>query len=317
MRASSLVVLVGATGSGKTGLALQLAERFDGALELVSLDSRQIYRGLDLGTGKPTPSERERLPHHLIDLIDPDQRFDAGRYRRAVEELLPRLWDRGVTPIVVGGAGFYLRALEEGFFDLPRNDALLAQLRRQWQRLPKEELRRRLLEVDPQSAERLHPNDRYRMERALEIHALTGRSMSEQARDFTPRPVLDLRLRVFHLQWPRWTLHARIARRAEAWLDGGWIEETRGLLAQGWSPDSPGLRILGYREIVDHLAGRIDRRALEERVVIETRRYARRQETWFRKHPVELRATGEDPALVEQILRALEASRPLDTSGRP
>ncbi len=310
MRATSLVVLVGATGSGKTALALKAAARFSGRLELVSLDSRQIYRGLDIGTGKPTAEERERLPHHLIDLIDPDESYDAGRYRRAVEELLPRLWQRGVTPIIVGGAGFYLRALQEGFFELPADPEGLEGLRRQWKELDSAELRHRLEEVDPESAARLHPNDRYRMERALEIHALSGRSMSEWSRSFTPRPVLDLELKVFHLQWPRWTLHARIARRAETWLRQGWIEETQRLLDEGWAPDCPGLGILGYREIVAHLSGSLPRRELEERVVVATRRYARRQETWFRKLAVELRATGEDPSFLDSLLRALEAATP-------
>ena len=310
MPVHSLVVLVGATATGKTELAMELAKVFPGKLELVSLDSRQIYRGLDLGTGKPSLAERERLPHHLIDLISPDQSYDAGRYRRAVEELLPALWKRGATPIVVGGAGFYLRSLEEGFFDLPHDPQALQALREEWASVSDEELRRQLEEKDPESAKRLHPHDRYRTERALEIFGLSGKSMSEWTREFVPHQVLDLRLRIFHLQLPRWKLHARIAERAERWLDGAWIEETRSLLEEGWAPHGPGLSILGYRQIVATLEGSLDRQELPEKIVVETRRYARKQETWFRKSKAQLRATGEDPALLEGLLKALEEASP-------
>lgn len=306
--ASSLVVLVGATASGKTRLALELAKEVEAPLELISLDSRQIYRGLDLGTGKPSPQERQALPHHLVDILDPDERFDAGRYRRRVEELLPKLYERGVTPIVVGGAGFYLRALQEGFFDLPEDPERLAKLRREWKSLSGEELRGRLHEVDPERAAQLHPNDRYRLERALEIHALSGKSMSELTRDFRPRPVLGLNLRIFHLQETRWKLHAKIAHRAEQWLHGGWIEETRHLLQAGWKEDSPGLSILGYREIVAFLKNPTQSEQLFERILVATRRYAKQQEIWFRKTEVELRATPENPALKSQLLAALRES---------
>jgi len=304
----SLVVLVGATATGKTRLALEVAREFEAPLELISLDSRQIYRGLDLGTGKPSLEERQELPHHLVDIIDPDERFDAGRYRRRVEELLPGLFARKVTPIVVGGAGFYLRALQEGFFDLPEDPELLAELRREWKQLSGEELSRRLHEVDPERAAQLHPNDRYRLERALEIHALSGKSMSELAREFRPSPVVGLKLRVFHLQETRWKLHAKIASRAEQWLHGGWIEETRELLQKGWGRDSPGLSILGYREIVSFLENPGPSEELFERVLVSTRRYARQQEIWFRKTEVELRATPENPALKSQLLKALRES---------
>lgn len=309
-RPQRLVVLVGPTASGKTELALSLVDRFEGVLELVSLDSRQIYRRLEVGTGKPDLTEQQRLPHHLIDLIDLDQTYDAGRYRSAVEELLPELWERGVTPLVVGGAGFYLRALAQGFFDLPEDPEALARIRGELAGLELDELRVRLAACDPQSSQRLHPNDRYRIERALEIYALSGRSMSELTAEFRPRPILGLELEIHHLQLPRWQLHGRIARRTKTWLDGDWIDETKSLLAEGWAPDSPGLSILGYREIVEQLRDPGPLARLEERIVFATRQYARQQEIWFRKLSVVLRATRENPQMAAGLLSALERSRP-------
>ncbi len=309
-RPRSLVVLVGATASGKTHLALSLVDRFPGELELVSLDSRQIYRELQLGTGKPRPEECARLPHHLIDLIDPDESFDGGRYRRAVELLLPEIWKRGVTPIVVGGAGFYLRALSEGFFDLPEDPERLGAIRSELRDLELEELRARGGQQEHGTAQRLEPNDRYRIGRPVENHAGSGRSMTELSAEFEPEPVLGVELILHHLQLPRWQLHGRIARRARAWLDGPWIEETKALLEAGWAPDSPGLRILGYREIVAHLQESSSRAELEEKVLAATRQYARQQEIWFRKLSVALRATGENPRLGESLVHALERSRP-------
>jgi tRNA dimethylallyltransferase len=302
------VGLIGPTAAGKTALALQLAERMPGRVEVVSLDSRQIYRRLDVGTGKPTAEEQARVPHHLLDLIEPEETFTAGRYRREVEALLPRLWARGVVPLLVGGAGFYLRALTHGLVEVADDPARLAELRARLAGEPLEALRTELARVDPGSARRLHPNDRYRIQRALEILELTGRSLSHWNASFTPSPVCDTQLRLVHLSPRRAELHQRIAARAATWIEHGWREEVDALLREGVDPTSPGLRILGYREIVDWVQDRCDRQQALERVVIRTRQYVRQQEIWFRKQPAVARGPVDDASVGVSLVRELEAA---------
>jgi tRNA dimethylallyltransferase len=302
------LALVGPTASGKTALAIEAARRVGTAVEIVSLDSRQLYRRLDVGTGKPTAAERAAAVHHLVDCIDPDETFDAGRYRRAVEALLPELWARGVAPLLVGGAGFYLKALTEGFHDLPDDPQALADARAEHGALSLEELRARLEAIDPASAERIHENDRYRTERALELHRLTGRTPTELAATFQPRPVHGCQVQVWHLSPPRDVLHRRIAARAARWLKGAWQDEVQGLLDEGLAEDCPGLSILGYREVVGFLRGRLHADALQERVVTATRQYARQQEIWFRKVDAMWRGPLDDRQGLRQLVERLGAA---------
>jgi tRNA dimethylallyltransferase len=219
--------------------------------------------------------------------------------------------EHGHVPLLVGGAGFYLRALREGFLDVDADPQRLARLRAEHQALGDEELRARLAAVDPATAKKLHPNDRYRIGRALEIFRLTGRPLSEHERDFQPRPILDARFEVLHLSPPREELHRRIEARTERWLDGRWRAEVDELLAAGVPADAPGLRILGYREVVDWVRGGLDRDACAAAIVTRTRQYARQQETWFRKE--EARWRGGDPEAGRQaLIEALqEAAVPL------
>jgi tRNA dimethylallyltransferase len=302
--ARPLVVLVGATASGKTELALQCARDFDRPLEIVGLDSRQLYRQLAVGTAKPTAQQRALVPHHLIDCIDLDAEFDAARYRAAVETLLPQLWRRGVVPLVVGGAGFYLRALSQGFHALESKPHELAQVRAELAALPADVLRERLRGIDPGFAERLHANDRYRIARALELHFLTGRRPSQLEAEFRPSPVLGCELWIHHLTLPRRLLHERIAARTAAWLNGAWQREVEELLAAGWSPSLPGLRVLGYPQVIALLRGELDAAQAHQRIVVASRRYARQQETWFRK--CEVRARGD--AIATALVTSLRAA---------
>jgi tRNA dimethylallyltransferase len=303
-----LPVLVGPTGSGKTDLALRAAALSSFPVEVIGLDSRQIYRQLEVGTAKPTQEERARLPHHCVDFLDIDESYDAGRYRARVERTLPRLWERGVVPLVVGGAGFYLRALREGFLELPESGTQLAVLRAAMEAESLEALRERLAILDPPSAARIHPNDRYRISRALEIQELSGEPLSQHEKHFEPRAVCGVEFAIVHLSPPRPLLHERIERRAHAWLNGPWQAEVAALLAAGREATAPGLSVLGYPEVLASLRNELDDAQLLERVVIATRRYARQQETWFRKEVcVERAADGAE--LVEPLVALLRAAR--------
>jgi tRNA dimethylallyltransferase len=305
-----LVTLVGPTGSGKTDLAIRASRRSGRPIEIVALDSRQLYRSLNVGTGKPDSAQRRLVPHHLLDVLELDEAFDAARYRRAVESLLPRVWDRGAVPFFVGGAGFYLRALQEGFYALPHDPLRLAQIRGRLQSLSDDELWSRLSAADARMAELLHPHDRYRVSRALELLELSGHRPSELRQRFEPLPVLGCAFDVVHLSPERPKLHEHIAARTDLWLRGGWYEEVRMLLDRGWDPGCPGLSILGYREIVSVLSGVLDPESARERIVVATRRYARQQETWFRKCAAVVRGRAHEAALEAKLVELLErASR--------
>lgn len=311
MAAPRLVVLVGPTASGKTDLAVEAVEEAGVPAEILALDSRQLYRGLDVGTGKPSASQRARVPHHLLDFLDPAETYDAARYRSRAESVVGEVVDRGAVPLFVGGAGFYLRALREGFLDVDADPRRLRELRAEHDSMGEQELHDRLRAVDAETAERLHPNDRYRVGRALEIHRLTGRPLSEHEREFRPSPVLGAAFEVLHLSPDRARLHQRIEARTRRWLGGAWREEVEARLAEGLPPDCPGLRILGYREVVEWIEGRRSAAECEQEIITRTRQYARQQETWFRKEEAVWR--GSEPeagrrALVEALREAARRS---------
>ncbi|MFH1135533.1 MAG: tRNA (adenosine(37)-N6)-dimethylallyltransferase MiaA [Pseudomonadota bacterium] len=278
-----IVVISGPTGVGKTGLGIHLARHF--GAEIVNADSLQVYRGLDIGTAKPTPLEQTQARHHLLDLVDPDEDFDAARYLDLARPLIQRLHDRGTRVLAVGGTGLYLRSLIKGLFKGPGGDAAVRErLKSQARAEGWPALHHRLAQVDPAAAARLHPHDRVRIERALEVHELTGRTISsfqaEHALADAPYDVL-----FFCLDLPREELYARIESRTRDMLDQGLLEETAGLLARGYSPDLKPLRSIGYKEAVAHLAGRATREETAREIMKQTRRFAKRQLTWHRSQP--------------------------------
>ncbi len=276
-----LIVIAGATASGKTAFAMELAERFP--VEIVSADSRQVYRRLDIGTAKASAEERRRVPHHLLDVVDPDEEFSVADFVRLARKAVIDITVRGRLPLVVGGTGLYLRALTGGLAKVPAADP---ELRRELLRLEANEgegtLHRRLQQVDPAAAARLHPRDRMRIVRALEVQALTGEPLSElQARHaFTERPCRILSL---GMEMPREELYRRIDRRVEEMFAAGLLAEVRALLAAGYSPELKSLQTIGYRESLRHLQGEIDLIECMALVQRHTRRYAKRQSTWFRR----------------------------------
>jgi tRNA dimethylallyltransferase len=272
-------VLVGPTASGKTAVALELARRHP--IEIVSVDSMQVYRGMDIGTAKPSPEQRAAVPHHLIDVLEPEEGCNAGLFRRMANEAIGRIQARGRRPLLVGGTPLYLKALVWGLIDAPGSDpGLRARLTEEAERGGAEVLHLRLSHLDPVAAARIHPNDVHRLVRALEVRELTGRPISA-GQDQFDGPV-RLRHRMAGLRWPRPALYARIERRVDRMVADGLLEEVatlRGRLGR------QARQAVGYKELMAHLEGRI---ALPEAVRLikrNTRRLAKHQLTWWRHFP--------------------------------
>ncbi|HKC61579.1 MAG TPA: tRNA (adenosine(37)-N6)-dimethylallyltransferase MiaA [Myxococcales bacterium] len=279
-----LLVVVGPTASGKTSLSCALAGEL--GAEIVSADSQQCYRGLDAGTAKPTPEERSRAPHHLLDVAEPEEQLDAARFVQLADAAIAELHRRGKRAIVTGGTGLWVRALLRGLVGAPGASAgFRAGLRAEIEREGLPALHARLASVDPDAARAIRPNDRVRIERALEVHALSGRRLSElqRAHAFAQE---RYQARVVYLEAPRDVLHERIARRTQALFESGTLErETRWLLArcQRVPAARKALKIIGYGEMADALTDRCTPGEAEQRVAARTRQYAKRQRTWFAK----------------------------------
>lgn len=308
-----LLVLVGPTASGKTDVSLFLAEALGdaGGAEIVAADSRQLYRGLDVGTGKPDAAARARVPHHMLDLLEPADVANAARYAREARAAVVAIRARGRAAIVVGGSGLYVRALLTGLFAGPGRDAAFRErLRARAARDGWRALHAELAARDPETAARVHPNDAVRITRALEIMDGTGMRASA-ARRVGADPPIGIAARAFAIEWPREALAARIARRFDAMLAAGLVDEVCVLLARGVPPDAPALRAPGYAEIVRHVRGEIPLDEATALAVHATRRYAKRQMTWFRATPEIAWMHGDpDPARVARaILDRLRAER--------
>jgi len=300
-----LVAIVGPTASGKSELALAVAERFDG--EIVNYDSVQVYRGFDIGTAKLAPEQRRGIPHHALDIVDADEVFTAGDYARRGRAILAEIRGRQRLPVLAGGTGFYLRALLEGLFRGPeRDEALRQRLERSAARRPAAYLHRVLSRLDAVSGSRIHPNDTPKLIRAIEVCLLERRPMSELwglGRDALEgfRP-----LRI-GLNPEQRALLERIAKRAERMFEQGLVEETKRLLEGGAPRTARPFTSLGYNEAIGHLDGRLSRGEAIERTARMTRRYAKRQMTWFRREPgVEWFAGfGDEPQVQQQVLTRL------------
>ncbi len=274
-----VVILLGPTGSGKTALSLALAERCNG--EVVSCDSVAVYRGMELGTAKPTREERARVPHHLIDMAEPDEPFTAGAYSRAARAALGEIASRGRMPIVTGGTGLYLRALTDGLFAGPeRREDLRTRLRRSAERHGNAWLHGLLGKLDAATAERIHANDTPKLIRAIEVCLAARRPMSEMiVRD----PLTGFRLLRIGLNPPRAALYERLNQRCAAMFAAGLVEETRGLLAR-YGPVKA-LDSLGYRQARAVLDGTMSMEEAVRAAQQGHRNYAKRQMTWFRREP--------------------------------
>ncbi|MEZ4269309.1 MAG: tRNA (adenosine(37)-N6)-dimethylallyltransferase MiaA [Myxococcota bacterium] len=306
-----LLVLVGPTAAGKSALAMALAESHGG--EILSVDSAQVHRSLDIGTAKPSAEDRARVPHHLIDLVGPDERMDAAAWAAQADAAIADVRGRGRLPILCGGTGLWVRALLHGLSVIPPvpdaiRDAVSAELAARGPRA----LHAELAALDPAVAAKVAPADRQRIVRALSVFRATGRPLGEfQAEHRFADSRYDAKVFGF---WPeRDLLHRRIEARARAMLDAGWTDEVRALRAGGLAPDAPGLQILGYRDVAAHVAGVFPATALLPRITASHRQYARRQITWFRgvgQREDALTELGGDPARSLEILQ-----RTADTMG--
>ena len=272
--------LTGPTAGGKTSVGVELAARI--GAEIVSMDSMALYRRMDVGTAKPAASERRAIPHHLVDVIEPHEDYSLAQYLAAAEDCVGEIRSRGREVLFVGGTPLYLKGLLRGIFRGPPADwDLRRDLEEQSRREGPEALHRRLAEVDPEAAERLHPNDTRRIIRALEVHARTGRPISSLQRQFhSGRPASECR--VFVLDWPRDELYARIDGRVDRMFAQGLVDEVRGLLGDPRGLSRTARQAVGYREVIEHVEGH---RGLQETIALvqtHTRQFAKRQGTWFR-----------------------------------
>jgi tRNA dimethylallyltransferase len=300
-----VVLLLGPTGSGKTTLSLALAERFNG--EIISCDSVAVYRGMDLGTAKPTPEEQSRIPHHLIDVADPNQPFTAGDYSRRARSVLREIANRDKLPIVTGGTGFYLRALTDGLFAGPsRVEALRERLQSRAQKRGSAWLHRLLTRLDPTSAARIHANDTAKLIRAIEVCLATHQPMSQVlARD----PLTGFRLLRIGLNPPRAELYDRLNQRCDEMFAQGLLQETRALLAC-YGPVKA-LDSLGYRQALSVLLKGLSEKTAIAEAQQGHRNYAKRQLTWFRREPDVhwIEAFGDDAETLGIASELVQANR--------
>lgn len=290
-----LLVLSGPTASGKSALALCLARAFP--LEIVNADSMQVYRGMDIGTAKPSAADRLEIPHHLIDVADPDEDYSAGRFVVDAEEAIRRIRVRGKTPLVAGGTGMYIRALLRGLDPLPSDPEIRGSLARRWREEGRAPLFEELRRIDPASAESIHPADRVRVLRALEIAAISGAPPSSLKGRWA-RGGGKFRILFIALSLDRDRLYARIDARVDEMFRAGLVEEVRGMLSSGYGPELKPMKALGYRHVVSLLSGAVSLPQALLEMKRDTRRYAKRQETWLsREESVRIdAASGEKEA---------------------
>lgn len=303
--------LTGPTGTGKTDLVLRLAQRWP--LEIISMDSAMVYRGMDIGTAKPSLEVRRQIPHHLIDILDPAESYSAGRFRSDALQAVELVRSRGRIPVITGGTLLYLRALSGGLADIPEADpAVRAVIDEQAAVSGWPAMHARLAVIDPVAARRIAPTDRQRIQRALEVFELTGRTLTSHQQGGGDPPAIDLQTFAL-IPADRVRLAARIAARFDAMVTAGFIEEVRSLWRRGdLTAVTPAIRAVGYRQIWSYLAGECDWALARERAIVATRRLAKRQLTWLRSEPaighrLGVLAAGDDARAGEALEKALSS----------
>ncbi|MCK4904910.1 tRNA (adenosine(37)-N6)-dimethylallyltransferase MiaA [bacterium] len=276
-----LIALIGPTAVGKTDISHELAEKFP--LEIVSCDSMQIYRGMDIGTAKPAKEDREKYFYHMIDVVSPDYHYSAGEYACDADKVIEGIVERGKTPLISGGSGLYLDALVHGISSMPKaNLALRKKLGQEAAQKGSAFLHKLLKEIDPISAKKLHPNDLNRIIRAIEVYQLTGEPMSEIQK--VKSKIQDYHCLIIGIARPRPQLYERIDIRVDNMFDNGLVEEVEILIKQGYNPELSSFQALGYKEVANYLNGNFTLEEVKEKVKTSTRNFAKRQMTYFRKN---------------------------------
>jgi len=297
-----VLIIAGPTAVGKTAVAETVAEKLGG--ELISADSRQIYKGLDVGTAKPRNS---KIPYHLIDIVTPEKRYDAAQFARDAQTLIKQIYDRGKTPIIVGGTGLYIRALTEGIFEGNfRDETVREELLRRWR--AGENLYAELMRVDPEAAKKIDPKNFVRIQRALEVYIVSGKPISYWWKTATKKPSEWKFVKII-LNKERKALYERIEKRVDEMLEAGWVDEVKNLLKSGVPENAPAFSSIGYRQVVDYIKGKLSWEQMREQIIKATKEYARRQLIWFRKEPgaMWLDTTGKNPQ--EVALEVIEIWR--------
>jgi tRNA dimethylallyltransferase len=274
-----VIVICGPTGIGKTSAAIDIAEVY--GAEIIGADSMQIYRYMDIGTAKPTEAEQARIPHHMIDIVDPDELFDAVRFGELARASTAKLHERGIVPLVVGGTGLYIKSFLYGMFEsAPLDEKIRERLRKEADVLGLDSLYDRLRQCDPVTADRLHPNDSYRIVRALETFEATGKSISQYQRTHAFSGQIYDALKI-GLNMDRALLYERINQRVDVMMAAGFVDEVRKLLDAGFTADLKSMQSIGYRHIVEYLEGHLTHEGCVRTLKRDHRRYAKRQLTWF------------------------------------
>ncbi len=274
-----IIIICGPTGIGKTAVAIDVAQHFNG--QIVGADSRQIYKYMNIGTAKPTAEEHARVVHHMVDIVEPEEGFDAAQYAEQARAKIIELAEKQIRPFVVGGTGLYIKALLYGLFDAQVSDPEVRQrLKKEADAHGIEFLYERLSRLDPETAKRLHPNDTYRILRALEVADSTGQAISthHQKHGFLEQPFQSLRI---GLCMDRAVLYDRINQRVDAMMSAGFLDEVKGLLAKGYAADLKSMQSIGYRHMVDYIEDRLSWEECVRTLKRDHRRYAKRQLTWF------------------------------------
>ena len=300
-----VIFLMGPTASGKTALSIQLAQQLNA--EIISVDSALVFKGMDIGTAKPTLEERAGIAHHLIDILDPSESFSAGAFRARALELMANITARGKLPLLVGGTMLYFNSLFYGLAKLPTANAeLREQLDAEARLIGKAAMHAKLQVIDPVAAARIHPNDPQRVQRALEVYALSGKSMTQLHEQAKAEEIPYQKIKLIIAPRDRGVLHRKIAQRFKLMLQQGFVEEVEALYSRGdLSVQMPSMRAVGYRQVWSYLAGEINAEEMQELGIIATRQLAKRQFTWLRRETDAQTFYTEDMHVFERAFEAV------------